>query len=326
MDQPIKFRRIGAGFCGSVWAPPGGTSAFKREDGGPGRSLKNDFEMHQRVLRSLDQQTKDLNSSLSIQIPLCYQLIDAEDGEWWDKNHDNFPEGYSACKTLHSERIPPFPRDVREFLIDKYCPASLIAEIKSSDANQDCLIRPYLGRRRLKNEGRNRPSRLTAFSLRNFPLHVDQMEELGIETDVYAKIMAETLAIMHWDAKVDANDVEFVLAPVRSESCSLSNGALGQHGMWILDFDCCRDMPMNSEGVDQAVAAFFRNDPFYPRPGSHDGSWEVFRDQYLQTSFDIIRQANNEDTRLPFPRMFIENIEGRLASRLDNDGLGGKSD
>ena len=42
----FKFRRIGAGFCGSVWAPDQREPfAFKREDGGPGRSLLNDFVM-----------------------------------------------------------------------------------------------------------------------------------------------------------------------------------------------------------------------------------------------------------------------------------------
>lgn len=42
------------------------------------------------------------------------------------------------------------------------------------------------------------------------------MEELGIpDQDMrgYAEVMAETLAIMHWVVRVDANDVEFVLAP-----------------------------------------------------------------------------------------------------------------
>ena len=41
------------------------------------------------------------------------------------------------------------------------------------------------------------------------------MEELGIpECDItgYARSMAEALAVMHWDAGVDGNDVEFVLA------------------------------------------------------------------------------------------------------------------
>jgi Zinc finger protein len=43
---------------------------------------------------------------------------------------------------------------------------------------------------------------------------------------------------------------------------------------------------MDEKGIDQAVTAFFRNDPFYPRP--YQPLWKEFRDQYLQTSSDII--------------------------------------
>lgn len=54
-----KFRRIGAGFCGTVWASSSKGSAFKREDGkedgGPARSLQNDFDVHQRVLHGFSK-------------------------------------------------------------------------------------------------------------------------------------------------------------------------------------------------------------------------------------------------------------------------------
>ena len=59
-----------------------------------------------------------------------------------------------------------------------------------------------------------RRMRFQAFSLRNYPLHLDQMEELAIPFDhleSYARAMAETLAVMHWGAGMDGNDVEFVL-------------------------------------------------------------------------------------------------------------------
>jgi hypothetical protein len=42
------------------------------------------------------------------------------------------------------------------------------------------------------------------------------MEQLGISTNdmhQYAQSMAEALAMMHWVAGIDGNDVEFVLAP-----------------------------------------------------------------------------------------------------------------
>lgn len=179
-------------------------------------------------------------------------------------------------------------------MIDQYCPASLITEIKISDVNKDYLIRPYLGRwRRLNNSCRNRPSRFSAFSLRNFPLHLDQMEQLGLPIEIYPESMAETLAMTHWCEEIDANDVEFVLAPPRCESLSssqLSSRVLGEHVLWLLDFDCCRSMSMDQNGIDQAVTAFLRNDPFYLRPGTHQRLWEMFRDRYLQVSSNIRRK------------------------------------
>jgi hypothetical protein len=309
------FRRIGAGFCGSVWAPDQGEpSAFKREDGGPGRSLLNDFVMHKQVLKSRSQLASqnhkgiDFKTTMHAQVPKCYQFIQAEDQEWWDQNLFKFPQGYSPCNILHSECIQPLSQNIREYLIDAYCPPPLISEIKASDANRDCLIRPYLGRRRLATPGR--PSPFKAFSLRNFPLHIDQMEQLGIcaaDIATYAEMMAETLAMMHWDGEIDANDIEFVLATPRPDSRSrpLSN-ILGDHTMWVLDFDCCRKMPMDEKGVDQAVAAFFKNDPFYPRPNQE--LWKVFRHWYLRTSSNIVRNDHN-DRRSGLPELFIKKTE-----------------
>lgn len=110
---------------------------------------------------------------------------------------------------LITERIPPLPKQVRDSIIDLYCPDSLKASAKVSDPDQDCLVRPYLGRRRRLVK----QSRFQAFSLRNYPLHVDQMEDLELDIRHYARLMAEALADLYWRARVDANAVEFVLAP-----------------------------------------------------------------------------------------------------------------
>lgn len=94
-------------------------------------------------------------------------------------------------------------------LIDAFCPVGLVQGIKDSDANRDCLIRVYLGRRR-HGAARDRPSRFQAFSLRNFPLHIDQMERLGIsmcDMEIYARSMAGALAMMHWHSNIDGKDV-----------------------------------------------------------------------------------------------------------------------
>ena len=314
-----KFRRIGAGFCGSVWAPQGNDDpsfALKREDGGPGRSLSNDFEMHKRVLQglvrlaSLDSRDAQEPFPLHINIPQCQMLIEPGN-DWWDRNLSRFPAGCSPCKSLLSERIPPFPQKTREFLVDRFCPQALTEAIKASGVNRDCLIRPYLGRRKVVPGTGNldRPSKLRVFSLRNHPLYLDQMEQLHLDEDakVYAKIMAEALAMMHWLAEVDANDVEFVLAPSRVDNHykpRLEN-SLGKHVVWLLDFDYCNPMTMDLEGIEKAVAAFFRNDPYYPRPGTP--FWELFKQAYLQASSRMTDCKDKHKVRLS--HIFIERIE-----------------
>lgn len=311
----VPFCLIGSGFCGSVWAPAGEENSFalKREDGGPGRSLANDHDMHKRILTSLDQLDRKAPalSSQQVQVPRCFHFIDAGNSAWWSENLLRFPKGYSPCNILQSERIPPLPLLIRERLIAEYCPTALIDEIKASISNRSCLVRPYLGRRR---HGAKRPKRFEAFSLKNFPLHLDQMEQLDLNIASYAEIMADALAMMHWYGEIDANDVEFVLAPPRNpmhpiSSNELKYSFLGEHIMWMLDFDCCRSMSMDDRGITQAATAFFRNDPFYPRPSAESSDqalWEVFRLRYLQTSSHILA---DDFQRLPLPIAFIKKIE-----------------
>lgn len=290
-ENDATLRIIGKGACGTVWASSEKGSALKREDGGPGRSLRNDFDMHRQVLQSF-QELRNLGKlrqmHLKIQIPACYEFIESTDQNWWTVNQRRFPPGYMPCNILHSQRIPPFSEPTRKLLIDNYCPPKIAPEISTSEANKDCLIRPYLGRRRMQKP--QTTSQFTAFSLRNYPLHVDQMESLGITTNnihQYARMMAETLAVMHWIGEIDGNDIEFVLAPPDEDESGLSSpqtksSVLGDHTMWVLDFDLCRKMTMDLEGVQQAVAAFWGNDPYYPRPDKDISLWKVFREHYLQ--------------------------------------------
>ncbi|TKA67090.1 hypothetical protein B0A55_08664 [Friedmanniomyces simplex] len=121
--------------------------------------------------------------------------------------------------------------------------------------------------------------------------------------------MADALATIYWDAKIDANDVEFVLAPAGTHPNSQmwSSQMLGNHTMWILDFDCCNTMSLDQAGIDQAAAAFYRNDPFYPRPASDNDAdialWRVFRPRFLESSRAIL----GHDSTLP--RMMLDRLE-----------------
>lgn len=321
MDTPplLPFYLIGSGFCGSVWATAEEQSSYvlKREDGGPGRSLANDRDMHKRILSSLDllDRTDSEPSFPRVLVPHYIQYIGPANCLWWCKNLRRFPPGFSPCNVLESERIPPLPQLIRERLIDEYCPMPVRDHVKASDSNKCCLVRPYLGRRIHQAD---RLRRWDTFSLKNFPLYLDQMEELRLDVRSYAKTMADALAMMHWHTQIDANDVEFVLAsprnadllPISVKPENLRPPFLGKHAMWMLDFECCRSISMDERGVKQAVAAFFRNDPFYPRPGadgSHDQElWLFFKLRYLQTSYFIL--LDNPE-RVSLPHAFLEKIE-----------------
>lgn len=119
--------------------------------------------------------------------------------------------------------------------------------------------------------------------------------------------MAAVLATMHWAAKIDANDVEFVLAGTQQTTGigQNNNAFLGAHCLWVLDFDCCRPITMDHAGVEQAAHAFFKNDPYFPRPtpvldASFDHTlWMAFRSRYLQRSREVAKLSCTELSGLP---------------------------
>ncbi|KAF2993556.1 hypothetical protein E8E14_001591 [Neopestalotiopsis sp. 37M] len=115
------------------------------------------------------------------------------------------------------------------------------------------------------------------------------MSDLELDVFGYSTAVAKALAFMYWKAKIDANDVEFVLAPSPDSVIpKFHSKHLGGHNLWILDFDCCRGMSMDEEGVRQAAQAFLRNDPFYPCPGREKREdqelWTHFKAQFLEAS------------------------------------------
>ena len=302
-DQP--FRRIGAGACGSVWASDL-VYAFKREDMNPERSLFNDYTIHRKLLENIPG-SKSSSSQTIARVPGCHQYLRRSEHTSWDEQVSKFPKECKPCNVLVTDLIPPLPQEIRNFIIDRYCPKALISSTKLSKPDQDCLIRPYLGRRRRLFT----QSKLQAFSLRNYSLHMDQIEELALDSFLYARIMAETLAHMYWRAQVDANDVEFVLAPPKpTQETTLKSQILGEHVVWMLDFDCCKNMPFNEIGVEQAMNAFYRNDPFYPRPGRDDirdqALWNEFRAQFLQVSEDIL---GRESPEAHLPTLWVNKVE-----------------
>ncbi|CAD0089176.1 unnamed protein product [Aureobasidium mustum] len=170
------------------------------------------------------------------------------------------------------------------------------------------------------------------------------MEQLGLPIYEYAEAIADTLATLHWDAEVDANDVEFVLGSRRQleissmrqmsssdiafmlynyptrrtddaarlePSTKLHASAPQDLQVWVLDFDCCDAITMDIEGVEKAALSAHINDPYHPKPctaGSKDFElWETFRKRYVATGVDIINRKGLDEK---LPELFIERLVG----------------
>lgn len=311
MNQQQELVEIGRGNCGSVWArrlseveedDSNSKIIIKREDCNRNRSVTKEYDIHKHILARLAAATmasksdSNLIIGYQVNIPIAIDFIDSTSPEWASLL-PHLPKDFKPCKALKNERIPPMRQHVRQLLAQKYCGtggrSGLLSEKLAAEllyavtTEQNCLVRPFLGRRRLP---RNRPRVISAVSFRNYPLHLDQIEELGLPKEQYAIAMADTLAFLHWEAEVDARDVEFVLARPRQQQPASSlpsigskphnpDGVFGPHAMWLLDFDCCKrlampgtmnddDEKMQTEVafLDQVAFCFWRNDPFYPRP------------------------------------------------------------
>lgn len=338
LESTASLIKVGQGFCGTVWAEDtGGTLVIKRADGGPGRSLPNEHHIHTRILAAvahdidssnnaenekiektkLDKKNEDDKENcedqfrIRVNIPFDITFLD-NDSTLWSKILPKLPKGFESCEALISERIPPMKLAAREVLAGRYCPSKQHAASMARDkSNESCLIRPYLGRRRPAPDQRGGPKQ-RFFSLRNFPLHIDQMEELDLPVEEYAAAMADALAFLHWSARIDAGDVEYVLAPPRSNSMvnlpsigskGLFSEVLGSHSMWILDFDCCKELELNVTGMRRAAMCFWRNDPFYPRPGAKSERdshlWNIFQTRFLQRSGVLLKDESVEVRSLP---------------------------
>lgn len=269
----------------------------------------------------------------NINVPTLGNWIGCRNKMFWDEHRRHFPEASVLPTTgFLSERIFPVPLPVRAAIVDAFAPKDVKRSKESflgQQENKDCLIRVYLGRRQ------SRPASNT-FRLRNFDMTINEMEVLRLDTVLYAETLAETLAIIHWKAKLDANDVEFVFgsAPAqrrrpaaaelrqtnRSDVERLASEVDFRHrsiGIWLLDFDQCKTFAEDEDGVRQLERGFYFNDPYYPRPISEHPQdvalWNVFKKRYLATSAAF--------TTSEMPTQFIDAVEAEGRKRRSGGSL-----
>ncbi|KAI1385215.1 zinc finger protein-domain-containing protein [Hypoxylon trugodes] len=314
-----SFTKIGAGACGAIFAEAGKSLVAKLAKN-PGLELWNDYKMHTLIYE------KATPLGARIRIPRPYFFVPGDDAEYFEKHTTLVEAAEDICNlpthVLVTERIVPLPQITRTLLIEKYCSPHLQPSALACAGNRDCLVRVYLG-------SSNGKSGRSFFSLRNFKLHLNQLAELDLDLDTITSRMAEALAIMHWAAKTDARDVEFVLGhsaqeiPIspkthdeisNMEPNSFTGPSSRVHDdffhrtteLWLLDFNQVWPVTMDQAGVDGMVDAFKANDPYYPRP-LQEGQfarrlWNQFVENYLSVADSIMGEMKQ------LPRLFLEGI------------------
>ena len=324
-----ELRIIGLGSCGSVFEIPGTELVFKK--GTIQDSLLQDFQLTQKVhneakaVRSMLQ--KAFPTSTIPEIPMSHDFHTADDEHFWtDATRKQFPADHRTPQPIFTEtRILPLPQSVREALIALYFDEeeSIQQEARDDLENKHCLIRVYLGERESIEQQNDVYS-----SLRNFPLRLNMMEDLDMDISGLAEEMAIGLAVLHWQAQVNAMDTEFVLgssatwdheelelvdndgkaAPPRSTNKKINFQRRKVH-LWMLDFDKASSTQLTECDVDkELVPGFLGNDPYFPMPTVDEELWSEFCEAYLKASKVILRAKGVQSKDMVLPQRFLDGV------------------
>lgn len=262
------------------------------------------------------------------QAPLCSRFMLPDLREYWEANLNKFPAIHRKLgAAFQVDRILPLPQPVREALIDLYFDDrdDIKENAKKDEENQHCIVRVYLGECET-------PIQATASydSLRNFPMRLNMVEDLQLSKFMFATEMAIVLAVIHWQAQVDAMDTEFVLgSAVTMRSARRWGYTIDKDTdvlpkprnvtwhdfkkrpihMWVLDFDKANPIKLTPNDVDKKlVPAFLGNDPYYPRPDVDQNLWEEFSAVYLKASRLILEKKQQTGPVTRLPERFLDKV------------------
>lgn len=302
-----KCNQIGSGLQGAVFEVVGQVLAFKKENPGNeilSSNLWHEFTIHRDVTAAFDQYKHATHSQ--VHVPKPHEFISkTQHHTFWDEDSPKMPAAYrTRADVVKMDRILPLPKVVRKALIshsygrDRHLDATDIETLLNEPKNKHCLARVYLG----QTTG---PTNLdTLAPLRNFPLYLGFMEELGIDTVALANEMGKTYAILHWGAGVNGDDVEFVLGTSTIEAPrAVVEPPDFQHravGLYLLDFGQCEavDLMQDCDVVYQAFKGAMvtgDNQRFIPHYSRSPGLFEVFKNGYMDAGNAILLQKQLSD-------------------------------
>lgn len=341
-DEQQRYRIIGVGTCGTVFEIPGTQLAVKK--GNDTKAMWNDFLLTNRMHNAITDTREVLQDAFPERTlpktPQCSDFWLPESKDYWDANLDRFPRSHRETgAAFQVDRILPLSQPVREALIKLYFDESddIQEEAKNDVGNKHCLVRIYLG----ENETQGQISNCYD-SLLNFPMRLNMIEDLGLDKGALAGEMAIALAIIHWEAKVDGMDVEFVLGSAAAtvserrrpytvdESSDEQPAPFEVHALhfnhrsmhfWVLDFDKATSIKLTTNEVDKKlVPAFLGNDPYYPRPDVDEELWAEFSRIYLKASKLILKKKQGESPVIrSLPERFLAKVTEMIKENEDWD-------
>ncbi|MCJ1244058.1 hypothetical protein MMC30_001255 [Trapelia coarctata] len=200
----------------------------------------------------------------------------------------------------------------------------------NDEENKDCLVRAYLGEMETVEQQAGPYD-----SLRNFPLRLNMIEELGLEKDALAAEIAIGLAIIHWQAQADGMDAEFVFGSTSKKPLEELKGYTEDTAphevrstkfkrrpihLWVLDFDKATSIELTNDEVDRKlVPTFLGNDPYFPRPDVDEKLWGEFSGIYLEASRLILESKKVESRVMGLPRQFLDKVVETVKEHEDWD-------
>ncbi|KAJ9639730.1 hypothetical protein H2204_003523 [Knufia peltigerae] len=332
----VTFRDIGRGSCGSIFEIPGTSYAIKR--GSNVSSIWNDFNLtnlaYNSYIKCLFLFRADFPNREIPRSPLA-RFFNSPESPWWDTNISYFPEGdRTKAAAFYLDRILPVTKEMREAIVQTYFSPdqSTQQQVLGNINNKDCLVRLYFGQNAPASELYD-----SSDTLRNFPLYLDRAQQLKLDMDRLAEEMALGLAILHWEAQIDTQDVEFVIGtsttPVLSSYhpdnrrmpppvSTVDDFSQREIQMWMLDFDKATQVELNEGGIVQKYfVAVTGNDPYFPHPRLDTGLWETFRRAYLRGSQIILKTKRVDKYVLGLPSKLIQRWEewGDISMEDDED-------